>query len=100
MGYGFVGVGRVKVPAEAATDFKISIEGREQLAAEGLSGAEYHRRYMNDPEKMEYFVPVEWAQTVSLANAVDEIGLFGNQNTACAPKIERLKQAFPKFDSV
>jgi len=106
-GYGFVGVGRVKGSAEAATDFKISIEGKEQLAAEGLSGAEYHRRYMNDPEKMEYFVPVEWAQTVPLANAVNEIGLFGNQNTVCAPKtpkwthtIERLKQAFPKFNSI
>jgi len=106
-GHGFVGVGRVKGPAEAATDFRVMIDGKEQLAAEGLSGAEYHRRYMNDPEKMEYFVPVEWAQTVPLAQAVDEIGLFGNQNTACAPKtpkwthtIERLKQAFPKFNSV
>ena len=61
-GYGFVGVGRVKGPAEAATDFRVMIDGKEQLAAEGLSGAEYHRRYMTDPEKMEYFVPVEWAQ--------------------------------------
>jgi hypothetical protein len=106
-GSGFVGVGRVKGPAEAATDFMLTINGKEQLAAEGLSGAEYHRRYMNDLEKMEYFVPVEWAQTVPLTSAVNEIGLFGNQNTACAPKkpkwthtIERLKRAFPKFDSI
>jgi hypothetical protein len=62
---------------------------------------------MNDPEKMEYFVPFEWAQTVPLENAVDKIGLFGNHNTACAPKtpkwthtIERLKKAFPKFNSI
>jgi hypothetical protein len=76
-GYGFVGVGRVKGPAEPATDFKIMIDGKEQLAVEGLSGAEYHRRCMTDPDKMEYFVPVEWAQTEPLASAVDEIGLFG-----------------------
>jgi hypothetical protein len=106
-GHGFVGVGRVKGTAQPATDFWITIDGKEQLAAEGLRDAEYHRRYMADPEKMEYFVPVEWAQTVPLGNAVDEIGLFGNQNTACAPKtpkwthtIERLKEAFPKFNSI
>jgi hypothetical protein len=106
-GYGFVGVGRVTGPAEAATDFKVVVDGKEQLAVEVLPGAEYHRRFIADPDKMEYFVPVKWAQTVPLESAVDEIGLFGNQNTACAPKtpkwthtIERLKQAFPKFNAI
>ena len=54
---------------------------------------------------MEYFVPVEWAQTVPLTEAINEIGLFGNQNTVCAPKtpkwrhmIERLRQAFPDYE--
>jgi hypothetical protein len=43
----------------------------------------------------------------SLNKAIDEIDLFGNQNTECAPKtpkwvhaIERLKSAFPKYDSI
>ena len=39
------------------------------------------------------------------AEAISEIGLFGNQNTACKPltpkwrhTVERLKQRFPDFD--
>ena len=41
----------------------------------------------DDPEKMEHFVPIEWAETVPESNAVDEPGLFGNRNTVCAPKV-------------
>ena len=40
-----------------------------------------------------------------LAQAINEAGLFGNQNTVCAPKtskwrhtIARLERAFPDFD--
>jgi hypothetical protein len=65
----------------------------------------YHREFVNDPERCEYFVPVRWLQTVILETAVQEIGLFGNQNTVCkptAPKwrstVERLKEKFPNFD--
>jgi hypothetical protein len=50
-------------------------------------------------------VPVQWLQTVPLEEAVQEIGLFGNQNTVCkppAPKwrstVERLKEKFPDFN--
>lgn len=99
-------VGRVRGLAEPATEFKIKINGQEQRAIDALNAGSYHRNNINDPEKMEYFVPVGWAQTVPLESAVDEIGLFGNQNTVCAPKtpkwrhtIERLQIAFPKFDS-
>lgn len=104
-GYGFVGVGRVKGHAEPATTFKINFEGKEQRAVDVLKRATYHREFLNDPEKMEYFVPVEWIETTSLESGVNEIGLFGNQNTVCAPKtpkwrhtIERLERAFPKFN--
>ena len=78
-------------------------DGSEQPATKVLK--EYQLKHLGDPEKMEYFVPVEWAQTVPIEQAFDEIGLFGNQNTVCAPKtpkwrhtIERLKRAFPNFD--
>lgn len=106
-GQGFVGVGRVKGLAEPADSFKVNVDGKVQLAVDVLKAATYHRSFMGDSEKMEYFVPVEWADTVPLESAVNDIGLFGNQNTVCAPKtpkwthtIERLKQAFPKFNSV
>jgi len=105
-GYGFVGVGRVKSAAEPATDFKIKIDGTDRLAIDALSSASYHREFRDDPERMEYFVPVDWAQTVPLDSAISETGLFGNQNTVCAPRtpkwrhtVERLKQAFPGYDS-
>src|SRR5207237_9538812 len=72
-----------------------------------LTSATYHREFVTDPEKMEYFVPVEWAQTLPLDKAVNEIGLFRNQNTVCAPKtpkwrhtIERLKEALPAYERV
>jgi hypothetical protein len=59
----------------------------------------------NDPERCEYFVPVHWLQTVPLEAAVQEIGLFGNQNTVCKPTVpkwrstvERLKEKFSDFN--
>ena len=72
-----------------------------ELAKQG----HYHLQYADDPERCEYFVPVSWLQTVSVAKAVQEIGMFGNQNTICKPTtpkwrstVERLKERFPEFD--
>ncbi len=105
-GHGFVGVGRVKGPPEPAPDFKIiTDDGSQRPALDVLTSATYHREFVDDPDKMEYFVPVDWAQTVPLDKAVNEIGLFGNRNTVCAPKtpkwrhtIDRLKEAFRDYD--
>lgn len=105
--HGFVGVGRVIGPSEAAKTFKVRTEtGEEALAVDVLKGANYHRDKVDDPEKCEWFVPVKWAATVPLDKAVKEIGLFGNQNTVCRPTsvkwrttVERLKAHFPGYDS-
>ena len=35
----------------------------------------------NHAESCEYFVPIHWLQTVPLEKVVQEIGMFGNQNT-------------------
>ncbi|MEA2488369.1 MAG: hypothetical protein QOH21_161 [Acidobacteriota bacterium] len=65
----------------------------------------YHREFVDDPERCEYFVPVKWLQTFSLEEAITEIGFFGNQNSVCKPvtpkwrtTVERLKTHFPLFD--
>jgi hypothetical protein len=79
-GRGFVGVGRVRGPRVPAGDFEI--DGRPAL--EVLRG-DYHREFANDPERCEYFVPVEWLRTVPESAAVQELGMFGNQNTVCKP---------------
>ena len=56
-------------------------------------------------EKCEYFVAVEWLETLPVKQAIWEIGLFGNQNTVCKPTtpkwrftVDRLKTKFPSFD--
>jgi hypothetical protein len=64
-----------------------------------LTGAAYHRDFVNDPERAEYIVPIEWQKTVPIEEAVSELGMFGNQNTVCKPTtpkwrttVERLKE--------
>ena len=49
-------------------------------------------------------VPIRWVETMPLERAVQEIGLFGNQNTVCKPTtlkwhftVERLKERFRHF---
>jgi hypothetical protein len=104
-GEGFVGVGRATGRAQPASTFKVETPTGELPAVDVLRGAAYHREFLNDPERMEYFVPIRWMQTVPVDKAVQEIGLFGNQNTVCKPTalkwrstVERLKQKFPGFD--
>jgi hypothetical protein len=103
--FGFVGVGRVTGKATPAGEFMLSTPEGQKPALTVLT-ADYHRNFVDDPEKQEYFVPVKWLQTVPLNEGVQEVGMFGNQNTVCKPKtplwrhtIDRLKLRFPKFDA-
>ena len=90
-GYGFVGVGEVVGPREAMTNFKISgQDGEDHAALELFDKASYHRDQIDDPERMEYFVPIKWIKTVPLEEAVNDIGLFGNQNTVCKPTTRQM----------
>ncbi|WP_119306144.1 endonuclease NucS domain-containing protein [Cohaesibacter haloalkalitolerans] len=95
-GQGFVGVGRVTGSRLSASEFKIE----DKPALEVLT-ARYHRQFEDDAENCEYFVPVEWEKTVSSRQAVQELGMFGNQNTVCKPvtpswrtTVDRLKTIF------
>jgi hypothetical protein len=96
-GFGYVGVGEVTGPRQPVGEFQI--DGLPALDV--LKGAPIYRQYANDPDRCEYFVPIKWLKTVPLTQAINEIGLFGNQNTVCKPKtpkwrttVERLRQAF------
>lgn len=95
-GSGFVGVGRVCGPRVAAKDF--TLNGQPAL---GVLQGNYHREFSEDAERSEYFVPVKWLHTVQEADAVHELGMFGNQNTVCKPvtpgwrtTIDQLKPRF------
>jgi hypothetical protein len=76
------------------------------VAIEVLQHRDLYRRNAADPEKAEYFVRVNWLETVPESKAVNEVGLFGNQNTVCQPMtpkwrhtVERLKTRFRSWDS-
>lgn len=86
-------------PREPITAFTIITESGERRAVDALKEATYHREVVSDEDRREYFVPVRWLHSVPLEEAVNDIGLFGNQNTVCKPTtpkwrttVERLKE--------
>lgn len=104
-GTGFVGVGKVTGPAEPLSTFQVKTASGLKPILQTATRADYHRQHADNPELSEYFVPVQWLQTVPLDQAVQEVGLFGNQNSVCKPTaqkwrstVERLKVRFPQFD--
>jgi hypothetical protein len=83
-------------------EFTITVNGQERPAPDVLTSGTYHREHDGDEEMTEYFVPVQWLQSLPREQAVHETGFFGNQNTVAAPRaaswrstVDRLKQIFP-----
>lgn len=105
-GKGYVGVGLVTEPVQSAADFNVWIGDGEQSVLHTIKSGEHLRKTAGDPEKAEYFVRIKWLDTVPEDKAINEVGLFGNQNTVCQPTtpkwrhtVERLKQYFPKWET-
>jgi len=101
---GYVGVGTVLESVQSVNDFRVQTESGEQPALRILKHADRYRLTANDPERAEHFVRVQWLDTVSEDKAINEVGLFGNQNTVCQPTtpkwrhtVERLKDVFPRW---
>ena len=101
---GYVGVGTVLESVQSVNDFKVQTEAGEQPALLVLKHADKYRITANDAELAEYFVRVRWLDSVSENKAVNEVGLFGNQNTVCQPTtpkwrhtVDRLKVVFSKW---
>ncbi|RYD68724.1 MAG: DUF91 domain-containing protein [Verrucomicrobiaceae bacterium] len=101
---GYVGVGTVLESVQSVNKFKVQTASGEQPALMVLKHAEKYRLTANDAERAEYFVRVKWLDTVAENKAVNEIGLFGNQNTVCQPTtpkwrhtVDRLKTVFTKW---
>lgn len=98
---GYVAVGEVTEAAQPASTFTVRTEAGEQLAMDVLKHGEHYRKTADDPDRSEYFVRVKWLDAVPAAQAFNELGLFGNQNTVCQPTtpkwrhtVERLKSVF------
>lgn len=74
---GYVGVGRVLGEAIPANEFTVTKDGQERPILDVAIRANYHAAFSDDSERCEYFVPVQWSQTISTGQAVREIGMFG-----------------------
>ena len=86
-------------------DFTVETPKGKKPVLEVLKYADGYKQDADDSDKAAYFVRVHWLDTVPEANAVDEVGLFGNQNTVCQPTspkwrhtVERLKTHFSKWE--
>ncbi len=88
-GGGYVGVGRVVGTAVPASEFRVSDEERFIDLA---TTCHYHREYLNDPDRCEYFVPMEWIQTFPKEQQISSAGLFGNQNSICRPRTKKWRE--------
>ncbi len=97
-GIGYVGVGEVKGKAVPITEFEVQHNGHRVPVLEAPLRATDLKEHAEDPEKYEYFVPVEWIKTVPKGQAYWEKGLFAIQHTACRLRnqftLERLVQHF------
>lgn len=103
---GYVGVGRVVEEVVPAGDFTVPTPEGERSALEVLAHADLYRQTVDDPEKAEYFVRIQWLDSLPRERAFNEVGLFGNQNSVCQPTtpkwrhtVERLKEVFPRWNS-
>lgn len=90
---------------QPSTICKVRTPTGEKFSLEVLQHAPQYRNNARDPEKAEYFVRVQWLDAVPETKALNEVGLFGNQNTVCqptAPKwrhtVERLKMYFKNWE--
>jgi hypothetical protein len=93
---GYVGVGKVLGQSVRASEYEIDIDGTKQSFM-GVAQANYHRQFIDDEERSEYFVPVEWLETKALNAAVSEVGFFGNQNSACRPRTSKWKHTVDRL---
>ncbi len=84
---GYVGVGIVESTAIPASEFEVQDNGKTFSILEIKTSANYGSRVNTDDQ--EYFVKVKWIKTFSRADAYDELGFFGNQNSVCKPTVSR-----------
>jgi len=83
---GYVGVAIVEESAVMAKDFTVQTGDGETPILELPLKASYHKQFVDDEEKSEYFIKVNWLKKVPVSQAISKIGFFGNQNSVCKPR--------------
>jgi hypothetical protein len=87
-GVGYLGVGLVSGPATRLENFKVETD---ELSTPYLEVSEVRDELIAqraDPDATEVYVPIEWIASVDINSAINEKGLFGNQNSAAKPRTE------------
>jgi hypothetical protein len=90
-GTGYVGVAEVKGYPVLADEFitpELNLEGQYNRAAE------------SGEDNAEYFVPVTWLYNVPESQAVNEVGLFGNQNSVARPRVPKWDHTIQRLRTV
>ena len=94
---GYVGVGEVTGEAMPADQATLFVDGVERPFRSLDLHSTYHHG-SDDPDNLEYVVPVTWNDTRAVDDAYWETGMFANQNSACKLRnrftLERIHQAF------
>jgi hypothetical protein len=97
-GEGYVGIGEVTGTTRPVREFKVTENGREVPLLEAGLAAPNMDHDLDDADKCEYVVPVNWVKTVPRESSFWEPNLFANQNTAARLRdtdtIARLEQHF------
>ena len=95
---GYVGVGTVTGEKCRTEQHLFVTDDGEKTLQELDTTGDYSELSKSSDEEAEYLVPVKWIHAVDAKQAFSETGLFGNQNTVCAPltpkwrhTVERLK---------
>lgn len=90
-GRGYVGVAEVAGHALIADEFikpELSLKGQYRLAED------------SGEDEAEYFVPVSWLHKVPEARALNEVGLFGNQNSVARPRTPKWEHTVKRLKEV
>ncbi len=99
---GYVGVGIVKEDAVPVKDFLVDINGVATPILSMPNLPPEMDRQVNDMERCEHLVRVEWIKTLPMDQGVWEKGMFANQNSACKLRsqftIDRLTEIFELAD--
>lgn len=88
---GYVGVAKVTGRAVIADSFitpEHDMKGQYRLASEC------------GEDEAEYFVPVSWLHKVPISEAVNEVGLFGNQNSVARPRTSKWDHTVKRLKAI
>jgi hypothetical protein len=62
--------------------------------------ADYHKKYFENEDKMEYIAKVKWEKAFPIDKTVSEVGFFGNQNTVCKPTTAKWNHTVGRLKSI